>query len=400
MTPDQLSLRPAIRSARMQLAGSGAEVLAEQLRIVCIPAPPLDESERAAYLERRFREIGLLEVARDEVGNVMGRLPRPAEPRAAPLLLAAHLDTVFPRGTPLEPVVVGERIHAPGIADNARGVAAMVVLARVLVETGIRTRRPIWFVGTVGEEGQGDLRGVKHLFREDSTFASAAGFISLDGTGLRRIVHRAIGARRLRLTVSGPGGHSWSDWGFANPIHAIGSAIARIAEVGMGADPRTTLTVARIGGGTTINAIPSDAWLEVDLRSEDAAALARLGEQVEGVALGAVQAENERRRPDSLPLKMSVAVIGDRPAGKVATDEPLVQAAILATRAVGARPDLSASSTDANVPISLGIPSVTLGAGGESGGIHTPREWYRDRDSTRALERALLTMLPVAEPRE
>lgn len=398
MTPDQLSQHPAVRSARLRLAASGPEVLEEQLRIVQIPAPSLDEMERGSYLERRFRHIGLLDVFRDEVGNVLGRLPRPAHSSDPPILVAAHLDTVFTRGTPLEPRVEGERIYAPGIADNARGLAAMIALARVMVETGLRTSGPIWFVGTVGEEGSGDLCGVKHLFREGSPFAAATAFISLDGTGLRRVVHRAIGARRFRVTVAGPGGHSWSDWGAPNPIHAIGAAITGMGELAMSCDPRTTLTVARAGGGTSINAIPADAWFEVDLRSEDPASLAGLSAEVERIALRAVQHENARRRADSLSLRAEIHLIGDRPAGSVALDERLVRAANLATRAVGARPDFSASSTDANVPISLGIPSVTLGAGGESGGIHTPGEWFADRDSTRALERALLTLLAVAEP--
>lgn len=400
MTPDQLSLFPAVRSARMRLAASGPEVLAEQLRIVRIPAPTLDEEERARFLETRLLEIGLQEVARDDVGNVLGRLPRPAEPDAAPVVVAAHLDTVFPRDVALEPRREGERIHAPGIADNARGLAALVALARVMVETGIRTGPPVWFAGTVGEEGGGDLLGVKHLFREGTGFRTAAGFISLDGTGLRRIVHRAIGARRVRVTAMGPGGHSWADWGAANPIHALGGAIAALGELALTGDARTTLTVARIGGGTSINVIPAEGWIEVDLRSEDAEALARLGGEVERRVLAAVAEENGRRRADSLSLRAEIRVIGDRPAGAVAREETLVRSAILATRAVGATPELSASSTDANVPISLGIPSVTLGAGGESGGIHTLGEWYRDRDSTRALERALLTLLGLAEPRE
>lgn len=400
MTPDRLSQIPAVRVARMQLSASGPEVLEEQLRIVQIPAPSLDEQERAIYFERRFSEIGLLGAHRDEVGNVLAQLPRPADPGAPPILFAAHLDTVFPRDTPLAPQVEGDRIHAPGIADNARGLAALLGLARVLVETGIRTRNPVWFVGTVGEEGNGDLRGAKHLFRDGSEFTSAAGFLSLDGAGLRRVVHRGIGARRLRVSILGPGGHSWADWGVANPIHALGAAIVALRALALPGGSRATLTVARISGGTSINVIPADAWLEIDLRCEEAGPLGKLVEEVEQVVRWAVQEENSRRRLDSPSLRVEIRAIGDRPAGGVAESEPLVQAAILATRAVGGRPELSASSTDANVPISLGIPAVTLGAGGQSGGIHTPREWYADRDSTRALERALLTLLAVAEPQE
>jgi acetylornithine deacetylase/succinyl-diaminopimelate desuccinylase-like protein len=398
MHPDRLSQLPAVQAARARLATGGPAVLEEQLRIVRIPAPSLDERERSAYLERRFREIGLHDVTRDEVGNVLGQLPRPADPAAPPALLAAHLDTVFSRGTELEPRVEGERIYAPGIADNARGLAATLAVAGALVESGVSTARPVWFAGTVGEEGNGDLRGVKHLFRDASPFRKAAAFLSIDGTGLRRVVHRAIGARRVRISMTGPGGHSWADWGAANAIHTLGTAIARMSELVVPADPRTTLTVARVGGGTSINSIPAEAWMEVDLRSEDPRSLARLAEAVEREVRAAAQVENARRRPDSPSLRVEMHVIGDRPAGATREEAPIVQAAMWATRSVGARPELSASSTDANVPISLGIPSVTLGAGGESGGIHTLGEWYTDRDSTRALERALLTLLAVAQP--
>jgi acetylornithine deacetylase/succinyl-diaminopimelate desuccinylase-like protein len=398
MDPERISDHPAVQAARARLAASGPAVLEEQLRIVRIPAPSLDEKERAAYLERRFREIGLRDVTRDEVGNVLGQLPRPATSDAAPLLVAAHLDTVFSRGTILEPRHEEGRIYAPGIADNARGLAATLAIARALVEAGVGTARPVWFAGTVGEEGNGDLRGVKHLFREASPFAEAAAFLSIDGTGLRRVVHRAIGARRIRISMMGPGGHSWADWGAANAIHALGAAIAKMSGLVVPSDPRTTLTVARVGGGTSINSIPADAWLEVDLRSEDPHALASLGEAVEREARAAVQTENARRRADSPSLRVEIHTIGDRPAGATAEGASIVRAAMWATRVVGAKPELSASSTDANVPISLGIPSVTLGAGGESGGIHTLGEWYSDRDSTRALERALLTLLAVAQP--
>jgi acetylornithine deacetylase/succinyl-diaminopimelate desuccinylase-like protein len=291
---------------------------------------------------------------------------------------------------------VGRRVFAPGITDNARGLAALLAVARTLTSCRVRTAGPLWFVATVGEEGIGDLRGAKHLFDTAFDGRGVKGFISLDGSGLRRIVHRAIGARRFRVTVSGPGGHSWSDWGAPNPAHALGIAISRLRQIPLAAPTRTTLTVARIGGGTSVNAIPEEAWMEIDLRSEEMPTLVRLEEEVRRVVQGAVAEESVARRHGSRPLTVRVDRIGERPAGAVAADHPLVAAALATTRAVGARPELAASSTDSNVPLALGIAAITIGAGGESGGIHPLDEWYANAGGARGLERALLTVLAAA----
>ena len=391
----QLLSLPQVAAARSSILAGDADTFDEQLRIVAIPSPSLQEEARASYIHGRFAQLGLASIRRDAVGNVIAALPG-SDDQAAPLVVSAHLDTVFPAGTPVVPRAVGRRIFAPGITDNARGLAALLAVARTLTTCRVRTAGPLWFVATVGEEGIGDLRGAKHLFDTAFNGRGVKGFISLDGSGLRRIVHRAIGARRFRVTVIGPGGHSWSDWGTPNPAHALGTAIARLRQIPLTAPTRTTLTVARLGGGTSVNAIPEEAWMEIDLRSEEMATLMRLEEEVRRVVEGAVAEESLGRRHGTRALALRVERIGERPAGAVAADHPLVAAALATTRAVGARPELAASSTDSNVPLALGIAAITIGAGGESGGIHTLDEWYANDGGARGLERALLTVLAAA----
>jgi tripeptide aminopeptidase len=394
MDPARIAALPDVQRARALLQAQDAETLEQQIRIASIPSPTGAEAARARFVESHFRELGLAEVHTDEAGNVLGRLP--GAEAARPVIVSAHLDTVFPAGTEIAPRREGERVWAPGITDDARGLAAVLALARVTTECGIRTERPLWFVATVGEEGAGDLRGVKHLFRAGSPFAAASAFVSLDGSGLRRIVCRAIGSRRLRVRVRGPGGHSWSDFGTGNPIHALGLAIARLRQVRLSTHPPATLTVARFGGGTSINAIPAEAWMELDLRSEDPEVLARTEAAVRRELSRAVAEEDPARHTASAQLSLEVTVIGDRPPGETAGDLPLVRAAADATRIVGCQPELAAASTDSNVPISLGIPAVTIGAGGDSGGVHTLEEWYDNREGTRGIERSLLLVLAAA----
>ena len=392
---ERMARRPAVARARQLLRQTDDETLADLTELVAIPAPPFGEAARARRVLERFAEIGLLDPTLDAAGNVLARFPG-ARDGAAPVLLSAHLDTVFPEGTDLTLRRNGAKLYAPGIADDARGLAAILAIARALVRAGVRTRAPIVFVATVGEEGAGDLRGVKHLFREGSPWRRAAAFISLDGTGCRRIVHRALGSRRLRATVSGPGGHSWADWGIANPVHALATAITRLAHLELPPQPRTTLTVGRVAGGTGVNVIPDRAWCELDLRSEDPAALRWLERCVDEALRAAVVEANGRRRRGTRALTLEVEVIGDRPSGETPPDAALVRAARAATRFIGHTPELVASSTDANVPIALGIPAIAMGAGGESGGMHTLQEWYSNENGVEGLERALLTVLAVA----
>ena len=313
-----------------------------------------------------------------------------------PVVVAAHLDTVFPAGTEVEPRTEGRRIHAPGITDNCRGLAGMLAVARILAEGGPPAPRPVLFAGTVGEEGIGDLRGVKHLFREGSPLRRAHAFVALDGSGIRRIVHRAIGSLRLRVEVEGPGGHSWADRGSANPIAALAACVAALRKMELPEPPRSALTVARIGGGSSINAIPESAWIETDLRSEVAGALEGMAAGLRARVERAVEDENAARRRGTPPLRARVTTIGDRPSGETPAGHPLVRAAAAVTASLGAHSELVGSSTDANVPMSLGIPSIAIGAGGDGGGIHTLDEWYANEDGAKGIERALLVVLAAA----
>ncbi len=384
----------SVCAARRMLHDTDDLTLREQTGLAGIPAPSLQEAERGDWVRCRFAELGLCGIATDEAGNVLARLPGGGE--GAPLIASAHLDTVFPAGTPLDISRSEGRICAPGIGDNARGLAALLAIARVMTACRVQLPCPLLFVATVGEEGAGDLAGVKYLFRESSPLLASRGFVSIDGVGSARIVHRAVGSRRLRLAISGAGGHSWADFGTANPLHALGSAVAGMAALELPQQPLTTLSVTRAGGGLSINSIPASAWWEVDIRSEDAASLSAREKDARDRAREAVQSENERRRAGTEPLGLEVSVIGDRPAGATAADTPLVRAAVMATEMLGSVPELIASSTDANVPMALGIPAITLGAGGSAGRIHTRAEWYENDGGARGIERILLTILAAA----
>ncbi|SOD03480.1 Acetylornithine deacetylase/Succinyl-diaminopimelate desuccinylase [bacterium JGI 053] len=384
---------PRVRALRALARETDEQTFAEQLELVSIPAPPFGEEARGARVLERFRALGLAEVRRDAEGNVLGSI-RGANGGA--VVVAAHLDTVFAAGTALTPRRENGRIYVPGITDNARGLAGMLAVARLVAGAGVRPRRSIVFAATVGEEGAGDLRGVKHLFGGEGELRGASAFVALDGSGLRRIVHRAIGSRRLRVELSGPGGHSWADRGAPNPIVALSAAAARIAATELPEPARTALTVARMGGGTSINAIPDGAWMELDMRSEAPGVLPRLEESVRAVLARAVAEEDARRRPGTEALAPRVTVIGDRPSGETAPRDPLVQAAQAITFALGQKPELVGSSTDANVPMALGIPSIAIGVGGDSGGIHTTDEWYSNENGALGVERALLIILAAA----
>jgi tripeptide aminopeptidase len=279
--------------------------------------------------------------------------------------------------------------------DNSRGLAAMLALAEAIDGTRLRTRRPIVFAATVGEEGSGDLRGAKHLFAGLGELPAAC--VALDGAGDDRIVNRALGARRYRITFRGEGGHSWAAFGVPNPVHAAGSAAARLAALPLPRSPRTTLSVCRIGGGISVNAIPDEAWLEVDLRSSSEDVLQRCSNEIRVVARAAARDENQRRRPGSTPLLFDLATIGDRPCGELPPEHPLVVAAESATLAIGRTPELGLASTDANVPISLGVPAIAIGAGGRGGGVHTANEWYDNTDGALGVARALTVLVAAAE---
>lgn len=361
------------------------------MELTAIPAPPFGEGPRGARMAELLGEVGMENVRQDDAGNVLADLPgvggRPGGEDSAslrPFILSAHLDTVFPAGTDVRPHREEGRLRAPGIADDGRGLAALLALGRVMVAEGLAPRFPLSLVATVGEEGAGNLRGVRHLFGPRGEGTQARGFISLDGVGLDTVTHRGVGSTRLRAIVSGPGGHSWTDWGRSNPIHALARAVARVQALELPTSPRCTLTVARWGGGTSINAIPQWAWTELDLRGEEAGELSSLEGEVARIYAEEASADG---------LSLEVEEMGRRPPGVTAVSSPLVQAALEATLALGERPTLALASTDANVPMSLGIPAITLGAGGAGGGTHTLDEWYSNDKGPEGILRALLTLL-------
>jgi len=386
-----------VRTARAHIERSDEATLARQAALSAIPAPTGAERARGARVAEMLGEAGLEDVRTDVVGNVRGWYVGAGQ--AVPLqdgcvVISAHLDTVF--GPELDVSVSrrGARLEGPGIADNARGLAALVTIGEALVAARVVTRRPVLFAATVGEEGSGDLRGVRHLLRDP---IRPHAFIALDGAGIERIVHRALGARRYRITYHGPGGHSWAAFGVANPAHAVGRAIDRIAAIPALDAPRTAHSVVRLGGGTSLNSIPQEAWFDVDLRSEEPRALERLDAAAHHAVTESLEEENHRRLPGTAPLTVDIQRIGDRPSGLTPRAHPLVQAAVAATRAVGHEHQLACASTDANLPIALGVPAVALGAGGRAGNAHLPTEWYENDKGALGIVRALLVTAAMAE---
>ena len=388
-TLERLLEDPGAQVAAAHARSADERTLDDQAELSRIPAPPFAEEERARRMAELMAEAGLERVRADETGNVLADLP--GSRGGAPLVISAHLDTVFPAEVDVTVSREGQLLRGPGISDDARGLAVLLAVARCLREGGIRCTTPVLFAATVGEEGLGDLRGVKHLFHEGEG-RRAAGFISVDGAGLERLVVRALPSRRFRIMGHGPGGHSWIDWGLVNPIHALGEAVSRLTELDLPVEPTTTLTIARWGGGKSINAIPQDAWIEVDTRSESDDQLADLERRIRDAIRSVCAAADGTGGP----LDMTVDVLGHRPGGQTPSEAPLLRAAVAATRHLGAEPLLTASSTDANIPMSLGIPAITVGGGGEAGQAHTTEEWYRNVRGVEGVQRALYTVLLAA----
>ncbi|MBV9958612.1 MAG: M20/M25/M40 family metallo-hydrolase [Acidobacteria bacterium] len=383
-----------VRRACDHFTTRAAEITAEQIALCEIPAPPFGEEERANYFRQKFLEHGLADSYLDKVGNCIGL--RKGNSLRPLTVVSAHLDTVFPSGTDCTVRREQGRLYAPGIADDGCGLIALLMLAQALDDGDYELEGSVLFVGTVGEEGEGNLRGVRYLLGEGEWSGRVDAFISLDGPGVERITHAALGSRRYRLKLRGTGGHSWGDFGAANPVHALGRAVARLASYPAPVEPRTTFNVGRIEGGAGVNVIPTEAMMDVDLRSASAAELQRLDAFFRRAAREAAEEENAARRLGDPPLELDLKLIGDRPSGETPTDALIVRLAEEATRAVGYAPRLDRSSTDSNIPISLGIPAVTLGAGGTSGNSHTLEEWYDPRGRDIGLKRALLLTLGLA----
>jgi tripeptide aminopeptidase len=372
-----------------------AEAITEEHILICsIPASPFGEQARAEYLSRKFSELGLSEVEVDDEGNALGLIRGSS---LSPLMVvSAHLDTVFPKETDFTVFRNESKLFAPGIADDGCGLAALVAIAQAIQNEKIPLEGSILFVGTVGEEGEGNLRGVRHLLTKGRWAKHVDAFLSFDGPGLDRITNRALGSRRYRVALTGPGGHSWGDFGLPNPVHAIGRAVSRLASYPAPKDPRTTFNVGRIEGGRSVNAIPAEASMEVDLRSAAEGELQRLDAFFRSAVRDAVSEENAKRRAGDPLLKLKVDLIGERPTGETPADSPLVQFAIEATKMFGVEPRLDRSSTDSNLPISLRIPAITIGAGGTSGSSHSLDEWYDPAGREQGLKRGLLVILGMA----
>jgi acetylornithine deacetylase/succinyl-diaminopimelate desuccinylase-like protein len=371
------SSHPRVRAALERLRADNAWTLEQQASICEIPAPPFGEERRGAEMRRRFEALGL-RARIDSVGNVIAELPDASSGDGGPtVVLAAHLDTVFPEETDVTVTRAGTRLSGPGIGDDCRGLAVLLAVARALRAAEVRTGGTVLFVANVGEEGPGNLRGVRHLFDRELQ-GEIDYFISVDGTG-HGIVSRAVGSNRYRVTYEGPGGHSYGAFGMPNPIHALGRAIARIAEVKVPSSPRTTFNVGVIAGGTSVNSISASASMDVDMRSESAASLASLDSAVRRALREALEEERARWPSSRASLALRIDTIGIRPAGAQPDSARIVRAAQAALRAIGVEPErLAASSTDANVPIAMGIPGISIDGGGEGRGAHSLGEWYDD----------------------
>lgn len=360
------------------LKADNAWTLGQQRSICEIPAPPFKEAIRGREYRRRLESLGLTNVRVDTAGNVIAE--RKGTGTGPTVVLAGHLDTVFPEGTDVKVKQVGARLVAPGIGDDCRGLAVVLAVARAFQRSAIQTVGTVYFIGNVGEEGPGNLRGVRNLFTKELK-GKVDYFISVDGTGLD-VTNRAVGSNRYKVTYKGPGGHSYGAFGRVNPIHALGRAIAGIGDVQTPASPKTTFNVGMIKGGTSVNSIPFEASAEIDMRSESAEELAVLDAKVQKILVAARDAENARWNAGTnevRKLTLTIDTIGIRPANGTQTDaSPIVATALAAGKALGFTPATGASSTDANLPMSLRIPAITIDGGGKGGDAHALTEWYED----------------------
>jgi acetylornithine deacetylase/succinyl-diaminopimelate desuccinylase-like protein len=395
----RLAASPEVRSAYNWFRTQEPQLLQWQMEMARIGAPPFGESARAAWLQERFREIGLDDVRIDDVGNVFGTHPGFGRRYVA---LTAHIDTVFPANTPLNIRQQGSRIYGPGVSDNGAGVVAMLAIASLLRSVRIRHALPFVFIGNVGEEGEGDLRGMRHIFSAPRWKDSIAHTLVLDGAGSDTIVAEALGSRRFEVIVRGPGGHSWSDFGAPNPIVILGRAIETFAATTVPTAPKTTFNIGVIRGGTSVNSIPESASMKVDIRSTSMAEMERLEQSLRRALNRAVEDETmtsemrsvAQKRPSG--VNCEIVVIGNRPAGELPSGARILQAVRAVDAQLSNAAQVQRASTDANVPLSLGFEAVAIGGGGSGGGAHTLQEWFDSNGRELALKRILLTMLALA----
>lgn len=364
--------------------------LAKQVEIAEIPAPTFHERERALFMQAEFRRVGLTEVEIDKQGNVLGWRPGEASDT---LVIAAHLDISFEQGVNTKVRKVGPRWYGPGLADDSRGLVCLLALAEALNEAKISTRRTLLFVANVGEEGLGDLNGVKYLFRESPHRSRLKAFISIDGQDQNAIVNGGTGVKRYMVSVRGPGGHSYGNFGRPSATHALGRIIHTLSSLEAPDKPKTTYNVGRMGGGTVVNAIAEEAWMEVDLRSISPSELDRIELKLMEFVRTGVEQENKARAGSGKQVTVETKLIGNRPAGQTPEADPLVRAAIAASKKIGFNPTLVYSSTDSNLPISLGIPAITLRGGGKSDNAHSLEEWFEPEDAWKGPQVLFLTVL-------
>lgn len=389
--PAALLHDPNVKAALEAARNNEPKTIERQVHVCEIAAAPFHETQRGLELKKLFEDLGLKNVRIDKVGNVIGTRPGLA-PRPN-LVFSAHLDTVFPEETNVKVSREGNVLKGPGIGDDCRGLAVMLSTIQALDEAKVQTPGTITFVADVGEEGLGDLRGVKNLFSE-SMRGEIDKFISVDGSGMD-IVNIGVGSMRYRVTFKALGGHSYGAFGVANPIHAMGRAIAKISDFKVPAVPKTTFNVGRVGGGTSVNSIASEAWMEVDMRSANVGALKTLDEQFQAAVRAAVEEEN-RRWNNRGKVSASPELVGLRPAGQTPEGSPIVQTAMAVTHALGFVESLREGSTDANVPMNMNIPAITIGAGGSESGAHTLDESFNTTNSWEGTKRAVFLAIALA----
>jgi tripeptide aminopeptidase len=382
----------AVKAAIQAARDDEAQTIEDQVRLCEIPAPPFKETERGKVYADAFRSLGLKNVRIDKEGNVLGE--RPGAAAQPHLVFSAHLDTVFPEGTEVKVKREGAILRGPGIGDDCRGLAVVLAVIRAMNTANVQTPGTITFIGTVGEEGLGDLRGVKALFH-DTLKGRVDRFVSIDGTGLG-ITHIGVGSLRYRVVFKGPGGHSYGAFGLANPIHALGRAIAKIGDFQVPRDPKTTFNVGRIGGGTSVNSIAFESWMEVDMRSADPASLKSVDANFHKAVDTALAEENERWNNNGR-LGVEKNLVGDRPAGRTTAESPIVEAAVSVTKALGFTVSLDEGSTDSNIPMSMGIPAITIDGGGRGTGAHSLGETFDSTNSWQGTQRATLLAIALAQ---
>ncbi len=392
---DKLAKSKKIQAAFESIKKQDARNRADLIMLTEIEAPPFMEEARAKVFANMLKEAGADSVWIDKVGNVIAL--RKGKDRKRTIALDAHLDTVFPKGTDVKVKTKGDTLYAPGIGDDTRALVVIASILRTLEEAGIETQADVLFTGSVGEEGLGDLRGVKNLFTESSPKIDS--WISIDGGDIDRVNIMGLGSYRYRVTFKGPGGHSWGAFGLANPQHALGSAIhyfTLAADEYTKTGAKTSYNVGRIGGGTSVNSIAFESWMEIDMRSESPERL----NHIDGILKSSIQKgldeQNHIKRigPD---LTVDIQKIGDRPSGELNEDLPLIQRTMASVKYFGEEPRVTRGSTNANIPIAKGIPAVTIGRGGKSGNAHSLKEWWLDVDGYKAIQFALLTVVAEAE---